>query len=341
MKMTHMVSKLWRIPIRVFKTLVFANEIERLNSKKTIPSKRKYLFELAKLVFTQFPSLYRFANSSKQQTFKFEKYRNLRPCVVLGNGPSLTCDISAVHDISQYADIACVNDFAITTLYDAIRPQYYIFADPCWWEEKSPENIISRREAVFSAITKCTIWQLSIFVPYEAAKYFSHIFLPSSYINLRYFNTDSCSDNSIIAHPIYDIGLAMPFCQNVLVAALFLVLRLDYKLIVLLGADHSWHESLALDVNNRVCMKNQHFYDKESTLTTWSKDGTDENIWSMSELFHALGRMFEGYSMLEKYAHHLNAKIYNASSVTFIDAFQRRDIATLIGDINKLNHNHV
>jgi hypothetical protein len=129
------------------------------------------------------------------------------------------------------------------------------------------------------------------------------------------------------------MGLAMPFCQNVLVAALYMTLRLNYKKIIIVGADHSWHQSLLLDDNNLVCMNNRHFYDQETSLSPWSKDGTVDNIWSMGELFHALAKMFEGYEEIEKYSLYRNAKIYNASSMTFIDAFQRRNILSLIEDI--------
>jgi hypothetical protein len=43
----------------------------------------------------------------------------------------------------------------------------------------------------------------------------------------------------------------------------------------------------------------------------------------MQELFEAFATMFRGYDMLQVYAKSVGCKIYNASSKTFVDAFER------------------
>jgi len=334
MKMTRIVSKLWRIPTLAVKTLILANAIVRINPDKKNLTKFGRIAHALTLFLTQFSVLSRFVRSSHSGTSSIpDNNENLLPCLVLGNGPSLSDDIDFILPVSRHLDIVCVNDFAITSLYAAIQPRYYVFADPCWWLAESPAGIVARREKVFSAIVNKTTWNLRIFVPSEAYKYFQSVFLNSRNVSVVHFNTDACGSNCSFAHSIYDIGLAMPICQNVLVAALYITLRLNYKEIILIGADHSWHQSLVLDGNNLVCMNNRHFYDGETAPSPWSKDGSVENIWSMSELFHALAKMFEGYEELEKYALYRSSKIYNASSITFIDAFQRKNILSLIEDI--------
>jgi hypothetical protein len=49
----------------------------------------------------------------------------------------------------------------------------------------------------------------------------------------------------------------------------------------------------------------------------------------MDAIFHALGRMFEGYWKIDEYTKHLGAQIYNASSVTYIDAFKRMSFSDI------------
>ena len=115
----------------------------------------------------------------------------------------------------------------------------------------------------------------------------------------------------------------MPPAQNVLVACLYLCLHMEYKKIMLLGADHSWHETLALDEQNRVCLRDRHFYDKGVALRPFTMDGSSDKIFTMDALFFALGRMFAGYWQIAAYAKTLGVRIVNASSVTYIDAFPR------------------
>jgi hypothetical protein len=284
--------------------------------------------------------LWRFASTSKTPTHKSDTSRNSKICFVLGNGPSLDVDINEKLAIFSMGDTFCVNDFAYTDLYIKIQPKYYVFADPCWWISTSPENIVSRRNRLFGEILSKTTWPLTIYAPFEARSFFESIFLHSHNIRLSFYNANSLTGKKTLENIIYDLGLAMPICQNVLVSALYLSLHNNYKKIILLGADHSWHETLALDDANRVCMKNRHFFDKDAKLTPWTKDGTDENIWTMGDLFHALANMFEGYWQIEKYAEFLGAQICNASSVTFIDAFERKSFAELSTDIvdDKLKH---
>lgn len=47
----------------------------------------------------------------------------------------------------------------------------------------------------------------------------------------------------------------------------------------------------------------------------------------MHELFAPLSRKFEGYIILEDYSKYLAAKVYNATSKSYIDAFERYKIA--------------
>jgi hypothetical protein len=116
----------------------------------------------------------------------------------------------------------------------------------------------------------------------------------------------------------------MPKAQNVLIAALFVAINMSYKKIYLFGADHSWHETIELNSKNIVCFRDAHFYDNDDAhLIPFYKGYANQDTFTMQELFDAFATMFRGYDMLQVYARSLGCKIYNLSSKTFVDAFER------------------
>jgi hypothetical protein len=235
-------------------------------------------------------------------------------------------------------DTFCVNQFAETELYQEIQPKYYVFADPLYWSSAAPENEVSSRKHLFDRILSKTSWPVTLYLPFEARDLFEGIFSRARNIRLVFYNNVPLYGAKGILNILYDLGLGIPPAQNVLIPALILSLRLGYKKIILLGADHSWHETIALDDANRVCWKDRHFYNTDAKLTPISIDGAEENLFTMDTIFQALGRMFEGYWKIEEYAKRLGAQVYNASSVTFIDAFKRRAIADMLVELSEDGH---
>ena len=59
-------------------------------------------------------------------------------------------------------------------------------------------------------------------------------------------------------------------------------------------------------------------------------DGSDENIFRMDNLFIAIGLMFAGYWTISDYAKSKGVHITNASSKTYIDAFERSTFAAAL-----------
>lgn len=257
------------------------------------------------------------------------------PCVVFGNGPSLNGDIREILDALVNLDTFCVGRFAESDLYKPIKPKYYVFADSMWWSSHAPQKTIEIRNRLFGIIVNETDWDLKILVPFEAEMYFKRVFSDIPNISISYYNNVPLWGDSRIIHALFDLDLGMPAAQNVLIAGLFLAIRRGYKKIVILGADHSWHETLGLDDLNRVCLKDRHFYDKEAVMKPFTMDGSDEKIFTMDKLFHAIGRMFEGYWQISAYAKKQNVQIINASSVTYIDAFKRMRVVEVFFEKNE------
>lgn len=256
-------------------------------------------------------------------------------CMVFGNGPSLDEDIREQIDLIQKLDIFCVSRFAESDLYKMVRPKYYVFADPMFWATEAPEQMILIRNNLFDRIKNDTSWSLLICVPFEAKEFLNDIFSSSQNISLLFYNNVPLWGDKRILNMLFDRNLGMPPAQNVLISTLFLTLRMGYKNIVILGADHSWHETLALDNANRVCLRDRHFYDKDVGMRPFTMDGSEEKIFTMDALFYALGRMFEGYWKIAEYADRQAAQIINASSVTYIDAFKRKNISEVLVMLSK------
>lgn len=254
-------------------------------------------------------------------------------CFVLGNGPSLTKDIKENMDIFRKGDTFCVNNFIESDLYEKIQPKYYVLADPDYWASAVPEGYASARNRFFDQILSRTTWPIIIYLPFAAKDVIDGIFSHEKNIRVDYYNGVPLAGERTLVNILYDNNLGMPSPQNVLIPALFLSLRLGYKKVILLGADHSWHQTLALDESNRICVRQSHFYDPNAELTPVAMEQHGQKPFTMDTLFYAIALMFEGYWKIEEYSKHLGAQIYNASSTSFIDAFKRRSISDIRSEL--------
>jgi hypothetical protein len=268
-------------------------------------------------------SLLRVVRHSYFEGKGFDLVINPETCFVFGNGPSLSDDLHHCADVKSLRDVWCVNYFADSDLYEVIQPKYYVLADPDFWVEDVSSNLFTYRERLFQSIVSKTTWPLTIYVPFVAKKYVDLMVSNRLNISFSFYNNITVSGYKPLTQVLYNYGLAMPHAQNVLVAALFLSLRRGYKRIIVLGADHSWHETLALDNENRVCLRDQHFYGKASKLTPFYMGGNEQVTFTMPQIFSAFSKMFQGYWEVKAYSESVGAEIYNASSVTYIDAFKR------------------
>lgn len=253
-----------------------------------------------------------------------------QPCLILGNGPSLIDDMRGYEEKITSLEMFCVGRFAEFAEYAVLKPRHYVFADPMWWLPDAPRSTIRLRDELFAVIGSKTKWTMNILAPFQAESVIRKAFKSSPFIVPVFFNSTPVSEHVWISKHIYDSNYGLPPVQNVLVSCIYLALRMKHKNIVLLGADHSWHETLVLDERNRVCLRDRHFYDKDVVLKPFTMDGSPDKIFTMDQLFFALGRMFEGYWSLARYAKYLHASIYNASSTTYIDAFPRTSLADVL-----------
>ncbi len=246
-------------------------------------------------------------------------------CIVLGNGPSLKTSLESYPDFFTKHSLVCVNSFSITPEYTSLKPSYYVILDPGFWYGDS--EVVTN--TIESLKTKTT-WTLYLLVPHEAKKSqnFRELGKHNANIKISYFNYTVYKGFEGIGYWLYAKNLAMPQSQNVLVASLFLSINIGFKEIYLFGADHGWHENLFVTDENVLCFKDTHFYDGKEKINyrPFYKGIHLKETFTMHEILITFSKIFYGYEVINKYAQHCKAKIYNASEVSFVDAFERKKI---------------
>lgn len=246
-------------------------------------------------------------------------------CIILGNGPSLKTSLKNNPSAFTTHPLVCVNSFSTTEEYLLLKPQYYVILDFAFW--LNDDKVILD---TIEALKTKTTWPLHLFVPRLASKSkrFKTLCDENKNIHLTYFNYSVFNGFPSIAHFFYRKNLAMPQSQNVLVAAIFLSINIGFKKMILVGADHTWHQTLHVNDNNILCFKDAHFYENEekANYIPFKKGAHLTETFRMHEIMTTLGKTFYGYEVLKKYADNCGVDIYNASEVSFIDAFERKKL---------------
>lgn len=266
------------------------------------------------ILFSKFSPSVRKIHSTKEGT-----------CLIFGNGPSLKTmlDNSDWNWIKKHS-IFGVNDISLSDKYVEIQPQYYIFADPGYWDLEVPYEMEITRIDVFRNINEKTNWKMSILIPEIACNYLRSI-IHNDNITVYGYNVTTFSGGTFLKKKLYRCNLAMPHPQNVLIAAIYHAINIGFNEIYLFGADHSWLENIKVSDRNEVVLSNKHFYDKGDVSFTIFLKCTGEP-YLLHEALIDFAKMFLSYHDLRLYADEMNCKIFNMTNNSFIDAFERKKI---------------
>ena len=252
---------------------------------------------------------------------------NTPSCIVLGNGPSLKTSLEKYPDFFTKHALVCVNSFSITEEYTTLKPTYYVILDPGFWYGDS--DVVTN---TIDSLIKKTTWTVYLLVPHLAKQSpkFRELNKHNPNIKINYFNYTVYRGFKSIGYKLYKNNIAMIQSQNVLVGSLFLALNIGFKEIYLFGADHTWHETLYVNDENIVCLKHLHFYDgkEKPDYRPFYKGIHLKETFNMYEVFTTFAKIFYGYMQVNEYAEFRKAKIYNASEVSYIDAFERIKLST-------------
>lgn len=247
-------------------------------------------------------------------------------CIVLATGPSLKQSFEKKWELFKTTPLICVNSFAVASEFQELKPMYYVILDPFFWERESDVT-----KNTFDSLASKTTWKLYLFVPQYALrkKVFVELSKKNSNIELVSYNYTVFKGFPSVAHWFYKKKLAMPQSLSVMAPALFLGVNIGFKEVFLVGADHLWHENVHMSEENILHTKVPHFYENgiEVKYVPFYKSGNPEMGTQKSyEFFDIWSRTFYSYFLINEFAQSVNCKIYNASEVSFIDAFERKQL---------------
>lgn len=241
-----------------------------------------------------------------------------RPLLILGNGPSLNDTLATQCGAMAGYDLLAVNFAANTPVFIDLKPQHYVLADPVFFDKLDDANVQRLWQALDAAD-----WPLILHLPGHMAKRpkVCEWASKSGLHILRPFNMVAAEGYPRFNRFLFGRGLAMPRPRNVLIPSLMVGLRMGYRRIVIVGADHTWTRTLSVDDQNRVVSIQPHFYkdnDKEQERVA--------SVYRDVRLHEVLGSMaiaFRSYHAIADYAARCGVSILNATPGSFIDAFPR------------------
>lgn len=244
--------------------------------------------------------------------------KNPDELVILANGPSLNDTVAHHADFLSDKTLLVVNFCATSPMFEQLRPQLYLIADPLFW------IVDEKREKLFGALAEKTTWPMHLFIPARAHvdKKWSEIIAANPNIRTVIYNTTPVEGFRPLTHFVYAHGLGMPRPHNVLIPSIAEALRMPFRKIYLAGADHSWLPEISVTDDNQVLMHQKHFYDQgKSKAETVSQENL--NTARLHTILYHMHVAFKSYFILRDYAQRRNREIINITPGSFIDAFDR------------------
>lgn len=116
----------------------------------------------------------------------------------------------------------------------------------------------------------------------------------------------------------------MPRPRNVLIVSIVAGMWLGYKEMYIIGADHSWMQTIAVDEQNRVISVQPHFY-KDSASEQKRVNAVYSNL-HLHDIINSFYIAFRSYHRILAWANKRGVAIYNSTPDSFIDAFPRRPL---------------
>ena len=277
-----------------------------------------------KNIFLTIISILRFVRYGSLKHVNIFQASKMQDIIILGNGPSLKENLENDMNILKKTDTFAVNKFCLTPEFHVLKPKYYLLIDPAFYIKNNTSlKFLELQKSIFDSFIKEIDWDMTLFIPVrtDMKDNWNNLKSYNKHITIRYINNNVATGFKSITFLLYKYNVAMPMTQNVLVGAIFLSLNMNYKNIYLLGAEHSWTEDLRVNNKNQLYIQNKHYYGEEETI--FYKGIEQKEIWRMHEILLAWSKTFMSYFVLHDYAKKVNAKIYNLTTGSYIDAFPK------------------
>ena len=263
--------------------------------------------------------------------------------LILGNGPSIKKSLDSIIESKDEFEVLAVNKFAISDEFHLIKPRFYFLLDGDFFQfdesifndaakhprvKKKPEFQAVQDEInkTWFSLLNCS-WDLTLFVPQIYQDSFLINKARDAGLNVRVYNYTVLKGSDSLVNFLFQRGLGLPQCQNVINAAIGIGLLLKPEQIWLTGLDHSFHLGLEVDEHNQVWEKVTHFYSSKGEYFKHPlvNQKTGARV-TLKEVFSNLWKVHESYDKLRMLSDRSQINIYNATQGGFVDAFERRPI---------------
>lgn len=263
-------------------------------------------------------SVVKIALQSKKASPLPSSFSNPHELLILANGPSLNNTVSEASHFVKGKTLLAVNFSVTSPMFEELRPELYLIADPLFW------IVPEKREQLFRTLAEKTSWDMHLFIPARAlkCKEWMPLIAGNKHIKTCIYNTTPVEGFRWFCHRVYAKGWGVPRPHNVLIPSIAIGLRLPFRTIYLAGADHSWLPEISVTDDNVVLMHQKHFYD---TNRSKAATVTQENLSSarLHTILYHMYVAFKAYFVLDDYARSIGKEIFNITPGSYIDAFKR------------------
>lgn len=290
---------------------------------------------MVKKIIKDIPLLYGFIKPIYLYIYRFYKllkciFRQVNiscegDIIILGTGPSLKTDINRVLLNKADTPIMVVNSFCLDDSFCSLKPSFYVLADPGYYNDEARGCCEDDRDIFIQTINNVVNWPITIILPVSGNKSFLVKELRNNkFIDFIFIESNHCIHPLFVKKFIsYNKNISTPIFQNVLQMCLYYCIYKKYQNIFVFGADHNWCKDIMVTEDNVVAINENHCYGYEHHKVH-PLEKLDGAYWNMGELFEAWMNVYKGYYDLYNYANYNCVKIFNESSVSFVDAFPRK-----------------
>lgn len=249
--------------------------------------------------------------------------RSRNSLIIVCNGPSLNASLETILQVRDDHDLLVVNNIAQSEVYTALKPEYYLLADPAFFNNEN-QIALKTLDKIFSE----TSWDMNFLLPANCEEKLDDYY--NSHIARYYYNKTSIGGIRFVRQLLYKWGFGLPSCTNVLMPSLLSGVNMGYKVIYIFGADFSWLKNLNVDFEKNTILSDEHFYDKKVVYRNLSSENKEHNTnMSISQQVFNFYRMLKNLDRIHQYAGYMGANIYNCSEQTMIESFPRLRFTTL------------
>ena len=120
-----------------------------------------------------FLSLVKIVLQSRRSTPLPSDFGGADELLILANGPSLKKTVEESAEFMRGKTLLAVNFCVTSPMFEQLRPQLYLIADPLFW------IVPEKREQLFGTLAEKTTWDMYFFVPSRALKNKGNRFWPA------------------------------------------------------------------------------------------------------------------------------------------------------------------